>query len=575
MLIAHHAWVHKYKAWIFGGILVLLVPSFVLMFTQIPGCDRSSAESKLPTIKGKPVNPADWDAARKAAITQFYIIRGDVPRSDLFEDYVVQQAIARIVMLRKAAETGIRVSDDEVAARIGRLPAVFSFTPEGRLDQYCQGMLFLNNYGISPAQFEQFIREDLIIDRLQGLIISSAMVTPLEVQLAYTPRHEKLTVDMVEFTTNTTSAGAVTVTDEDARTFFEGKHSGRSNAELFRQPATAKVRYVLFPIDEAKKSVTVTDQDVADFYERTKTKYAGATNSVPLAFDAVKGQVREELIAKRAKRQTADKATQFSIKVTPEQGAERPDFAKVAAEFGAPVRETGFFNQTESVPGIQADTAFNREAFALALRTDVPTSDPIEGYNGYYVLEFIALNKSVIPPFDDVKDKVVNFIKKERTLEAVRKNGKDRCAKVKLSIADGKSFADACAALGLNPKTTEPFTLSDESPALPLTMPSIQETALSMPTNAVSEFMPTMDGGLFFHVKDRRPPDATVSESNSVTFVGALLRQDRTALIMEWLESLLQQEQVIIGRQGSQSKPAQETESETETESEPAPTSSR
>ena len=575
MFIAHHAWMHKYKAWIFGGILALLVPSFVLMFTQMPGCDRSGANSDMPTIRGKPIDPIDWAAARRFAIAEFFISQGDIPHTAVFEDYVKKQAVYHVVLMHKAAAMGIRISEDEVVEQIRRLPPRFLSTADGRLGE---GLLYLNNYGVSPSQFEQFIREELIINRLRSLVSSAAIVTPLEMQLAYTPRHEQLTADLVEFTTNTTSTptsnvGAhvgVTVTDDDARTFYEGKRNNRPNAELFRRPATIKVRYVLFPIDEAKKSITVTDQEVADFYERSKMKYAG-TNSVPPALDAVKGQVRDELLTRRIQRQAANKATEFSIKVAPEHGVAPPDFTKVAAEFGVPVHETDFFSQTEPVPGVQAGTRFNREAFALALRTDVPTSDPVEGKDGYYVLEFVALKKSEIPPFDDVKDKVFRFLKKERTLEAVRKNGQDELAKVKQFIADGKSFADACAALGLKPNTTEPFTLSDKSPSLPLTMPSIQELALGMATNAVSEFLPTMDGGLFFHLKDRQPPDATALESNKVAFAGALLQQDRTTLFMEWLENVLQQERVTLGRMRGQSQPTEETEPETETESTPAP----
>jgi peptidyl-prolyl cis-trans isomerase D len=572
MFITHHAWFHKYKTWIFTGILVLLVPSFILMFTQTSSLDRYGTNANVPTIRGKPIDPAELDAARKAVMTQFYLSRGDIPRTAAFDDYLNQRSVYHLMMLRKAAAMGIRVSEDEVTARISQLPPFFRFTPDGRLDPYCQGMLFLNNYGISPERFEQFIREDLILNRLQMLVNSMAMITPLEMQLAYSPRYERLTIDLVEFAT--TPASDVGVTDEDARAFYEGKRNNRANAELFRRPATVKVRYALFPTNEVQKSITVTDKQVADFYERNDTKYAGS-NSVPPALDTVKDQVRTDLLAKLARRQVADKATQFSVKVTSEQGTARPDFAKIAAEFGVTVHETDFFSQTEPVPGVQADTRFNREAFALALRPDVPTSDPVDGKDGYYVLEFVAQKKSEIPPFDDVKDKVVQLLKKERTLEMVRKRGQNAVAKLKQSIADGKSFADACAALSLKPKTSEPFTISDKSPALPLTMPPIQELALGMHTNAVSEFLPTMDGGLFFHLKYRQAPDTAVFESNKVMFAAALMQQNREAIFMEWLQNMLQQEQVKFGHLPSQKQPVQETEPETETEPAPAPAPSK
>jgi peptidyl-prolyl cis-trans isomerase D len=560
MFISHHAWLNKYKTWIFTAILFLLIPGFIAMFT--PSFERGRANSDQPTIRGKPISATDLAAGRRTAIAQLYLSRGEISRTATVDDYVNQQAVYHVVLLRKAAELGVRVSDSDVIEQIRRLPPQFHSTADGR---YGEGLLYLNNYGVSPSQFEQFIREEVIIRRLQALVTSAAKITPLEVQQAYTPRYDKTTVDLAEFAVTPTSEAGVPVRDEDAKTFYEGKRNNRPNAELFRRPAVVKVRYVLFSFDEAEKSVTVTDQDGADFYERAKMKYAG-TNAVPPALDAVKGQVHDDLLTIRAQRLAADKATQFSVKVAPEQGMARPDFAKIAAQSGVQVQETGFFSQKESVPGVQAGVQFNNEAFALILRPEVPTSDPVEGKDGYYVLEFIAQRKSEILPFDDVKDKIIQRLKKERALEAVRKQGQEELAKVKQSIAGGKSFAAACAALDLKLKTSEPFTFSDKSPALPLTMPPIQELALGMAANAISELLPTLDGGLFFHVKDRQPPDTAAFESNKVAFAASLLLQNREALFIEWVQSVMQQEQVKLGGRRSQPQRVQETEPETETE---------
>ncbi|MGD0016115.1 MAG: peptidyl-prolyl cis-trans isomerase [Verrucomicrobiia bacterium] len=560
MFISHHAWLHKYKTWIFTGVLFLLIPGFIAMFT--PSFERGRANSDQPTIRGKPISATDLAAGRRSAIVQLYLARGEMSRTAAVEDYVNKQAVYHVVLLRKAAELGIRISDNDVIEQIRRLPPQFRSTADGR---FGEGLLYLNNYGVSPTQFEQFIREEVIIQRLQALVTSAAKITPLEVTQAYIPRYEKVTVDLAEFAVTPTFEAGITVTDGDAKTFYEGKRNNRPNAELFRTPAGVKVRYVLFSFDEAKKSVTVTDQDVADFYERAKMKYAG-TNAVPPELDAVKTKVSDDLLTIRALRLAADKATQFSVKVAPEPGMARPDFAKIAAESGVHVQETGFFSQKEPVPGVQAGFQFNNEAFALILRPDVPTSDPVEGKDGYYVLEFIAQRKSEIPPFDDVKDKVIQRLKKERALEAVRKQGQEDLAKVKQSTAGGKSFAAACATLDLKLKTSDPFTFSDKSPALPLTMPPIQELALGMATNAISEFLPTLDGGLFFHVKDRQPPDIAALESNKMVFAASLLLQNREALFTEWVQSVMQQEQVKLGGLSSKSQRAQETETDTETE---------
>jgi hypothetical protein len=76
------------------------------------------------------------------------------------------------------------------------------------------------------------------------------------------------------------NAAPVTVTDDEAKTFFE------KNKETYRTPKQVKVRYAYFLLADAKKSVAITDADVADYYERNKTHYVD-TNDVPEPLDAV------------------------------------------------------------------------------------------------------------------------------------------------------------------------------------------------------------------------------------------------------------------------------------------------
>ena len=59
MFIAHGEKVRKHARWILAGVLVILVPGFVALFTTTGGRERR--EEDLPTLRGKPVNPAEFE----------------------------------------------------------------------------------------------------------------------------------------------------------------------------------------------------------------------------------------------------------------------------------------------------------------------------------------------------------------------------------------------------------------------------------------------------------------------------------------------------------------------------------
>ena len=342
------------------------------------------------------------------------------------------------------------------------------------------------------------------------------------------------------------------MTDDESRAFYE------KNKETYRIPKQVKVRYAYFASSNTEASVKLTDADLSEFYERSKAKYAG-TNNAPKPFDAVKDQVKADLLKLRADRLAQDRATELTVKLVQEPGAARPDFVKLCGEAKVTPHETDFFGPRDKVPGVHAGAEFNQTAFSLT--ADVaPFSDPVPSEGGYYVLEYVAAKPSEIPPFEQIKPQVVSELKLEKAYDATAKKGQNDAEQVKKLMAAGKTFAAACAELKLKPEPRGPFTISEEKPDLPAAA-RVQQEALGMQTNAISGFIPTDEGGLFFHLKQRMEPEASEIESNRVRFAQQVLLRDRQAMFNSWLTAVIRDENVNFGRLRSREQ-QQQTEAE-------------
>ena len=558
MFIAHGEWVRRNARWILAGVLVLLIPGFIALFTTTGGAGRGTTE--LPTIRGKPVNPAEYQRAREAVI-ESYVVRNlrQLPRTAEVEDEVNQEAVLRLLLLRKAKELGIRVTDDELVRYI-RMQTAFR-TEAGQFDpeRYRRFLIALNNQGISESRFEQLMREDLVIGHLQMLVGTTAKVTPAAIEMTYRPLHEKLWVDVVEFDVEDYKK-PVTVTDEEARQDFE------KNIQSYRILQQAKVKYVKFALDDAADAVNVSDQDITEYYERNNERYAG-TNAVAPPLEDVRDEIEDELIGLRADRLAADRATEFAIKLVPEpDSTNRADFAKLCTERVLQPHETDYFSPTNKVAGVDAGLQFNQVAFALT--PAMPFSDPVAGDDGYYVLEYVDSKPSRLPTFDEVKQQVIDELKTKRMYEALDKLGQEKVAEVKKLMDSGKSFADACAQLDLKVQSKGPFTLSDREPTLPAEN-RIQQAVLGISTNSVSEFFSTPTGGLFFYMKDRLPPSPEEIEKGKAEMAQQLLQRDQQAMFSAWLSAIVQDEQVNFGRVRRRPTPQPESEAEEALPAEP------
>ena len=438
MFIAHGEKFRKNIKWIMGLFAVAVSLSLVTFFTQTGGASRA-ANAGLPTIGGKPVDANVYQAARAALMAESIIDSGrELRRSPEVEDYLTQQAVVRLLMLRKAKELGLRVTDEECRNFIASQPVFHNehgqFEP-ARYGQFAPFFVFLNNHGISLPEFEQLMRDRLTIRRLQEMVTASAVATPQEVNLVYTPLHERVTIELVSFSLNDYKQ-PITISNEEAQAFYD------QNKETYRTPAQVKVRYAHFATAEEEKAVHVTDEEIAAYFERNKLRFAG-TNSVAPELEAVKADVQKELVANRADRAAADRATEFSVRLVPKAaGAARPDFTAVSTEFAVKPQTTDFFSQLDKPVGATASVAFVQQAFAMT--PDAPTSDPIPAPDGYYVIEYLDSKPSVIPTLDEVKDKVVDELKRLHAYEATVRQAQQTVEELKKLISPRTKLLYLC-----------------------------------------------------------------------------------------------------------------------------------
>jgi hypothetical protein len=93
-----------------------------------------------------------------------------------------------------------------------------------------------------------------------------------------------------------------------------------------------------------------------------------------------------------------------------------------------------------------------------------------------------------------------------------------------------------------------------------------------MATNAVSDFLTTPTGGIFFHLKQREAPKPMESETVRKQLEAQLLQQNRESLFEDWANSVMRSEQVDYKRRTPVPQRGSPT-GETPPEEQPAPAS--
>ncbi len=529
MFIVHGSWFRRNIRWLLAVILALLIPSFIALYTNVDTSRRTDVP--LPTVDGKPVNPAVFQQARTTVIDEALLRSGgQLPRTSEFAEYIQQQTLLRMLMLEEAERLGIQVDDDTLVAHIRRQP--FLLNQQGRFDpnRYREFIVGLNANRITETRFENLMRQQVIMEQLRNLVSTTAKVTPLQVKDTFRALNESVVVDYAVFTFDDDGSGIEVTADE-----LEGYY--QLNQERYRTSRRSKVRYTFVPLDPAGQ--TVTEQDITTFYENSSNRFP--TNTL----DEVKEEIRAELTRSRALYAAGDRATELTVKLVPDSDAPTTDFAAIATAAGLAVTETDYFAAGDEIPGIAAETApvFIRSALSLSAASRV--SDPVETENGFYVIELLDSQPSEIPALDTIRDRVTADLRKERAVQQAAARARAIAEDIRAAVGAGQTFAAAAQAAGLEPATSKAFQLGGASPDLP-GAGQVRERALGMRLGQVSDFIRTADGGVVFAVKERTQPTDQQFEVERARTVQLLERQQQDAVWQAWVRDLLQRRQVNL-----------------------------
>ena len=277
----------------------------------------------------------------------------------------------------------IRVGDVQVARQLQQIP---SFQTDGSFSRelYVQRVPLL---GLTPAGFEQKLREDMARAQLRAGIAASEFVTAQEAENIQRLRAQRrdigyATIPASEFDDQ------VLVTDEEIVAYF-GKHR-----EAFRRAEKVKLEYLVISAPALASEVPVSDDLLREYYDANQATYTvdEERNVNHILIQAREGAGAEDEVAAMEKIANVF-ARAKAGEVFEELAQELSDDVGSSADGG----ETGFFGR-----GVMA-SEFEQAAFDLE---EGEISDPVKTKFGFHIIKLKAIKAGGLRIFDEVRAEV-------------------------------------------------------------------------------------------------------------------------------------------------------------------------
>jgi peptidyl-prolyl cis-trans isomerase D len=371
------------------GVLGAVVIAFVATIFLDWGWQRPGrSDAHLATIDGEAVSLHEFEITHNNLRDVYRRIYQDRFNEDFARTLnLKQQALDTIVqrklLIHEAHRQGLTASDAELIDKVHSYPV---FQVDGRFD-HSRYLQVLRLSRLTPADFEQNQREEILLTKLENLIKDGVQVTESELKDAFLYETEKLNVayvrvDPAQFTSQ------VEVTDSDLSAYYE-QHQDR-----FRKPEQVRVAYVVVDPATFAAQIQITDERLAQYYEDHKEEFRQDE------------QVRARHILFKVAQQAAA-AEEAKVRAEAEAALQRiqagEDFAEVARQTSQDPAsaqqggDLGFFARGAMVKSFE-DVAF-------ALRPG-EVSDPVRTEFGYHLIKVEEVQEAGYRPLEAVRDEL-------------------------------------------------------------------------------------------------------------------------------------------------------------------------
>ncbi|MBI5328963.1 MAG: SurA N-terminal domain-containing protein [Deltaproteobacteria bacterium] len=502
------------RSWVIFTVLGAIILVFIFWGIGSFRIDKSTIAAR---VNGKYITAIEYAKTYQQQMNYYRNIFKDQFNDELLEKMnlkqnTIQMLINTTLQLQEAKRQGIAASTEEVQKVIETV-AVFQKDGVFNKEQYLQ-VLKANH--ILPGEYEQGVKDSLIIQKLHKNITDAIIIADKEIEDRFAGENKKvnlqyLTIDGARFEKN------VSVTDEEAKTYFE-KSKGALK-ELFKVPTKINAVYLSIPFKDYQPAVKISEAELKEYYEKNLNEFqtqkqVSARHILirPATDKANNGPASGTSDIKKAKEEARKKAEEILSLARKGEG-----FAALAKKYsddkasGSRGGSLGYFKQGEMVKPFE-DAAFSLKKKEL--------SAVLESEFGYHIIKVDDVKEARLIPFKEAK----NTIEKNLKQAGAKKLALDIASEIQKAVASGKSeMKDEAVKRKL--KVIETGLFSERDVKIELAgNTELKKTAFSMKAGEISSAVKTESGVYIIKVLDRKDEHAPTYEEAASSVKTALAK---------------------------------------------------
>jgi peptidyl-prolyl cis-trans isomerase D len=581
----------KHTKAIWWVLIIVTVVTFLGGFVFIFGSGLSNGgmakiSGAVAQVNGQSITRTEYQNALNNQRQAFAARYGDEPGErelQTIEAQAFRSLVLNKLLDRKAQSLGLKASDKEVLLQLQTNPpqalmAAPAFQTNGQFDpqKYTAAMRDPNN---NWAPFEQEIRDNMPVRKLQEQLFTSVKLTDGELRNEWRNRNERVTATVVTLapdrsaTPKVSDADLQKVYDRYKSRFMSGpqrrlevllvpKQFGEAAVKAASDLASSLVRRIRAGESFEGLSREYSDAPNADrggVVDRTLAPSDFGPQLGPQVAVLDTGQVTDpvrdggrfmffKLLQKLppgANGQPGVRVAQFLVRVKPDEDALRKQATDLGKLRGSATREglgraattlaltttkTAFFDMANAPNELQAIPSAVDWAFGAKLNDVSPV---IEALDYFGIVQLIGSKLAGPTPREAIADQLRQLAELEVSIDAL----KPKADALAAALKSGQTLEQAAAATGLTVQKIDGLVRAGQDPRL-FGQPEFIGRLFGAAPGQVIGPVRGLSGYVAGRLESRTPPDWTAFETSKAQFAQQMLESRQRAFIDRYTSQL-------------------------------------
>ncbi len=421
---------NKMKSFVMWIIIGAFVTTIFVAWGMGNSQRGAEAENWVAKVNAETIPLADYERELRQLEAQFRDFPPELTAALNLKEQALDRMISRRLFQLQAEKMDVEVGDEELAAAIQSIPA---FQEQGSFNAQVY-RAFLAQNRLTPSVFEQDLRSDLRVTKVQSLMQDSVKVSEDEIYAKYLEQNERMTVSYALIKAED-RAPEGKPTEEEIVAYYD------LHKEEFRTDDQVNAVFTYVTPQDFFDDIPVTDETIEKYYADNRSLYV----------QPERVQARHILIrAPQDGDEAAIEAARERIEGLLAQVREGADFAALAREnsddsTAARGGDLGFFERGVMVK------EFEEAAFGLAPGEVSPI---IRTRFGFHIIKVEEKRPEEAKPLAEAREEILREIKSEPAMRLARKNA----MALYNTIRRGKDFRETIGQAGLTLQETGYFS---------------------------------------------------------------------------------------------------------------------